>query len=98
MSRLPRPPRPDPEAIPDRPLAPPDELTTVAIRSAGHHPFVYRKMVIGPVAGPRPREGDLVRVVDRDGIPIGFGLWNRKSQIALRLLAPGVDAPGLEFW
>ena len=35
----------------------------------GHHPFVYRKMVIGPVGPIRPRDGDLVRVVDRDGLP-----------------------------
>ncbi len=41
------------------------------------HPFVYRKMIDRP-RGPRPatRDGDLVRVVDRDGRPLGFGLWN----------------------
>jgi 23S rRNA (cytosine1962-C5)-methyltransferase len=89
---------PAPIAIPDRPLEPEAELPTVAIRSAGHHPFVYRKMVVGPVGAPRPRDGDLVRVVDRDRLPIGFGLWNGRSQIALRLLAHGDEPPGLVFW
>ncbi len=70
----------------------------MAIRAAGLHPFVYRKMIIGPVTNVRPMDGDIVRVVDRDHLPVGFGLWNSRSQISLRLLTPGVDAPGPEFW
>ena len=86
------------DAIPDRSLDAPNFVPTVAVRSAGHHPFVYRKMVIGPVGPVRPRDGDMVRVVDRDGLPIGFGLWNARSQINLRILAGGVETPGVEFW
>lgn len=82
----------------DRPLLPPDVLPTVAIRSAGLHPFVYKKMVIGPVGTPRPAEGDLVRVVDRDHLPIGFALWNSRSQIALRILSRGEEPPSEAFW
>src|SRR5947209_7747256 len=66
--------------VPDRPLEPPGVLPTVAIRAPGRHPFVYRKMIAGPVGGPRPRDGDLVRVVDRAGRPVGFGLWNGHSE------------------
>src|SRR5436309_9458301 len=80
---------PAPVTIPDRPLVPPDVLPTVAVRAAGNHPFIYRKMVIGPSGAARPSDGDLVRVVDRDGLPIGFGLWNGRSQISLRLLTLG---------
>ena len=40
----------------------------------------------------------MVRVVDRDGLPLGFGLWNARSQINLRFLVSGVDAPNAEFW
>jgi 23S rRNA (cytosine1962-C5)-methyltransferase len=100
MSRLPRPNREyaAPGEVPDRPLQPEPDLPTVAVRSAGHHPFVYKKMVIGQAGGPRPRDGDLVRVVDRDGIPLGFGLWNGRSQIALRLIAAGESPPGPELW
>jgi 23S rRNA (cytosine1962-C5)-methyltransferase len=84
--------------MPDRPLAITGELPIVAIGAAGTHPFVYRKMVIGPVGSVRPSDGDLVRVVDRDQLPIGFGLWNARSQISLRLLKLGVEPPGLAFW
>jgi 23S rRNA (cytosine1962-C5)-methyltransferase len=102
MARRPRPSPPTdlppPIAIPDRPLEPPAELAMVAVRAAGNHPFVFRKMVIGPVGPVRPSDGDLVRVVDRDHLPIGFGLWNSRSQITLRLLCPGLVPPGPDFW
>jgi 23S rRNA (cytosine1962-C5)-methyltransferase len=86
------------QPVPDRSLEPPAELPTLAIRSAGQHPFVYKKMIAGPVGNHRPRDGDLVRVVDRDEIPIGFGLWNSKSQIALRLLSHATEPPDTTFW
>ncbi len=84
--------------VPNRPLAAEGPLPTVSVRSAGLHPFVYQKMVIGPQGMPRPRAGDLVRVVDRDGIPLGFGLWNSRSQIALRFLTSGIEPPDESFW
>ncbi len=85
--------------VPDRPLDENGELPTVAIRAPGHHPFVFKKMIAGPVGSIRPRDGDLVRVVDaRDGLPIGFGLCNSRSQIALRLLSRGNEPPGTDFW
>src|SRR5512147_2195954 len=71
--------------VPDRSLAP-ESTPTVAVRAAGHHPFIYRKMVIGPVGPDLPSAGDLVRAVDRDGRLLGYGLWNPRSQISLRLL------------
>ncbi len=90
---------PLPLPMPDRPLEAPAEPPTVSIRGPGHHPFVYKKMVVGPIQGARPRDGDLVRVVDREGLPVGFALWNARSQIALRLLSHAADAPpGPEFW
>jgi 23S rRNA (cytosine1962-C5)-methyltransferase len=55
-------------------------------------------MVIGPTGVSRPRDGDLVRVIDRDGIPLGFGLWNARSQISLRMLSRGLEPPGPDFW
>jgi 23S rRNA (cytosine1962-C5)-methyltransferase len=84
--------------MPDRPLEPAGELPVLAVRAAGNHPFVYRKMVVGPVGTVRPSDGDLVRIVDRDGSPIGFGLWNSRSQISLRLLKTGTEPPGRGFW
>ena len=67
-------------------------LPVMAVRAAGHHPFIYRKMIISAVGGLRPNDGDLVRVVDRDHLPIGFGLWNDRSQISLRLLSNGASS------
>ncbi len=83
----------------DRPLKPEAaELPGIAVRSPGRHPLIYRKMVLGP-AGGRAESGDMVRVVDRDGRPLGYGLWNARSQIAVRLIAPGAtEPPGAEFW
>jgi 23S rRNA (cytosine1962-C5)-methyltransferase len=83
--------------VPDRSLAPDEGLPVVTIRSAGTHQFVYRKMVERPV-GATPNDGDLVRVVDRDGQHLGFGLWNGRSQISLRFLSRRESPPGPEFW
>jgi 23S rRNA (cytosine1962-C5)-methyltransferase len=55
-------------------------------------------MIIGPVGAIRPGDGDLVRVVDRDHLPVGFGLWNGRSQISLRILSTGLTPPKAEFW
>jgi 23S rRNA (cytosine1962-C5)-methyltransferase len=90
---------PEPPArVPDRSLTPEPTLPTMAIRSAGHHTFVYRKMVEGPVGAAAPNHGDLVRVVDRDNLHLGYALWNGRSQISLRFLSRRPEAPGPEFW
>ena len=75
------------------------ELPTVAIRAAGNHPFVYRKMVIGPV-GPlrpsrrRPRPGRRSRRLADRVRPLERPLADQPPV----LLAPGVEPPGLAFW
>ncbi len=100
---MPRPPRPravrpQPATIPDRALTPESTLPSVAIRAAGAHPFVFRKMVIGPVGATVPNPGDLVRAVDREGRHLGYGLWNPRSQISLRILSREEEPPGPAFW
>ncbi len=84
--------------VPDRSLTPPDLLPTMAIRAAGGHTFVYRKMVEGPVGAATPNHGDMVRVVDRDHQHLGYALYNGRSQITLRFLSRQAEAPGSEFW
>lgn len=98
MSRTSRSHTSAPDQVPNRPLVPDDPLPMVSARTAGQHPFVYKKMTIGPVGMPRARDGDLVKVMDRDGLPIGYALWNGRSQIALRILTTAIDVPGPEFW
>lgn len=55
---------------------------TLSTRRNSKHPWIFRKMC-------RPTElppGTLVEVESRDGSFVGRGIYNRKSQIALRLL------------
>ena len=73
--------------VPDRSLTAEEPLVTMAIRAAGTHQFVYRKMLEGPVGAAAPNHGDIVRVVDRDGVQLGYALWNGRSQISLRFLS-----------
>ena len=70
----------------------------MAIRAAGTHQFVYRKMLDGPVGAATPNHGDLVRVVDRHGVHLGYALWNGRSQISLRFLSRQSTPPGPDFW
>jgi len=48
------------------------------------HPWVYRKQVLRP--DPGTRNGDPVRILDREGRPVGAGLYHGRSQIAIRVL------------
>lgn len=97
-SKPPSRPAEPPAPVPDRALDPEVPLPTVAIRSPGNHPFIFRKMIEG-VKGPLvARPGDLVQVLDRDGNPLGYGLWNPRSQISLRMLSREPQAPGVDFW
>jgi 23S rRNA (cytosine1962-C5)-methyltransferase len=86
------------QTVPDRSLAAEDPLPTIAIRAAGTHQFVYRKMIEGPVGAAAPGYGDIVRVVDRHGVQLGYALWNGRSQISLRFLSRQAAPPGPEFW
>ena len=83
---------------PSRELEPEANPPTVRVRSPGYHTFIFKKMVIGPEPGPRPSDGDLVRVIDRDGVPLGFGIWNARSQIPVRLISKGAEPPDAAFW
>ena len=104
MARTPRrePSRPPQPAIPDRSLVPETTLATVAIRATGQHPFVFRKMVIGPVgpgdpqpgrpgAGGGPRRHS--RWVSGSGTP---GPRSRLRMLTREAEPPGPDVLGAE--
>ncbi|MGQ9591603.1 MAG: class I SAM-dependent rRNA methyltransferase [Planctomycetota bacterium] len=54
----------------------------LSVRRRSRHPWIYRKMCRPANLAP----GTLVEVVDRDGAFVGRGIYNRKSEIAIRLL------------
>jgi 23S rRNA (cytosine1962-C5)-methyltransferase len=68
-------------------------MKSVRIRrdSLPDHPWVYRKQVASPEPGTR--NGDPVRILGSDGRPLGAGLFNGKSQLAIRVLTmdPAVE-------
>lgn len=84
---------PEREAAP----APRDAVSPwVRLRSGGQHPFVYQRMIDSADAAARP--GDVVQVYDRSGRLVGRGLFNPRSQIAVRMLAWGETAIDESFW
>ena len=60
-------------------------LPRVWLRSAGLHPLVYRKRIfrVDREAGA----GDIVEVLDGENNRAGYGLYNPKSELALRMLS-----------
>ena len=93
----PRPPVDAPPRVPDRSLTPEEPLPTMAIRAAGTHQFVYRKMLEGPVGAAAPNHGDIVRVVDRDGLQLGYRPLERTvaDQPAVPVAAGDAAGPGV---
>jgi 23S rRNA (cytosine1962-C5)-methyltransferase len=67
-------------------------LKSVRIRrdALPDHPFIFRKQV--QRADPGTRNGDPVRILGKDGNPLGAGLYNGKSQIAIRVLTRETSA------
>jgi 23S rRNA (cytosine1962-C5)-methyltransferase len=76
---------------------PPDAQSPwVQLRSATSHPFIFQRMV--RAADPAARPGDVVTVYDKTGALFGRGLFNPKSQIAVRMLAYGDTPIDEAFW
>jgi 23S rRNA (cytosine1962-C5)-methyltransferase len=67
----------------------------VFVRTATFHPLLYRKR-IERCESARP--GDLVTVYGPDERHLGYGLYNPRSEIAVRMLFPGADLPDEERW
>jgi 23S rRNA (cytosine1962-C5)-methyltransferase len=92
--------RPAADLLASRPLdgcdAPVTDLPTVRLRSVRRHPHLFQKL-IGSV-DPHAQPGDLVRVLTPEGNPWGFGLYNPRAEIAVRMLAYGAEAPAAAFW
>lgn len=68
----------------------------VQLRSASQNPLIFQRMVRG--ADPTARPGDVVSVYDKEGRYFGRGLYNPRSQIALRMLTWSDLAIDRAFW
>jgi len=53
------------------------------------HPWIFRKQIAQADQGTR--NGDPVRILGKDGKPLGAGLYNGRSQIAIRALTRDPD-------
>lgn len=73
-----------------------DSLPVVTVRTPSPHPLFYRKRILS--VSESTGIGDLVRVVYGEGEHLGFGLYNPRAEISLRMLSWGPDVPGREFW
>jgi 23S rRNA (cytosine1962-C5)-methyltransferase len=80
-----------------RPLAPDPAgpIPAAHVRTATAHPLLYRKRV---AKIERARPGDLVAVYGPDEQLLGYGLYNPRSEIAVRMLFSGTDLPDESRW
>ena len=63
---------------------------------AGGQPVIFRKMVAG--ADPGTGNGEAVEVVDDRGRVLGRGFYNRRSELAVRILERGAGPDLDEAW
>ncbi len=80
-----------------RPLAPDSSAPIPAafVRSPSWHPFLYRKR-IERVEKARP--GDLLAVYGPNDRVLGYGLYNPRSEIAVRMVFYGEELPDNAAW
>ncbi|RPI64691.1 MAG: hypothetical protein EHM48_00280, partial [Planctomycetaceae bacterium] len=69
----------------------PEGTPVVQLRSASYGAFIYQRM-IGHVDG-KVRDGDMVAVTDKHGEFFGWGFYNSRSQIGLRMFSHSGKAP-----
>ena len=66
-------------------LRPIPRMPTVQIKNITYHPSIWPKMIGEASRDAKP--GDLVQVLDKDGGAFGWGLWNPKSRMPLRIVS-----------
>lgn len=71
-------------------------LLRVQAKSPTSHPLLYRKR-IGEIS-PGIGDGDLVQVTHGSGTVLGYGFYNSKAEIAVRMLSLGPDPIDSAFW
>lgn len=64
-------------------------MPTVQIKNITFHPSIWPKM-IGEVSRDA-KPGDLVQVIGKEGTPFGWGLWNPRSRMPLRIVSHSTE-------
>ena len=86
------------ERLAQRPLCSEEgrRLPKVVAKGPVWHPFLFRRQLgdFDPSAQP----GDLVEIVSTSGATQGFGLFNPKAEISVRLLRAGINRPDEVWW
>ena len=64
-------------------------MPTVQIKNITFHPSIWPKMIgqVSHDASP----GALVQVLGKEGTPFGWGLWNPKSRMPLRVVSHSLE-------
>ena len=76
-------------------IDPAGAIPGVVMRSATWHPLVYRKRIARHDAA---RPGDLIALYGPNEALLGYGLYNPRSEIAVRMLFSGPELPDAEHW
>lgn len=76
-------------------IDPAGSIPAVYVKSKILHPLLYRKRLD---RAERAQAGDLVAVYNADQALSGYGLYNPRSEIAVRMLWHGPELPTDEMW
>lgn len=89
--------RPGGPRLSQRALAvdPTGPIPAAYVKAKVHHPLLYRKRV-QRVEGAQP--GDMVAVYSTQNELLGYGLYNPRSEISIRMLWYGPDLPTDDDW
>src|SRR4051794_39851078 len=79
-----------------RSLEPDERLPSVTLKSVGLHPLLYSKRLLR--VDRQAAAGDLVEVLDADGRRAGYGIYNPKSELAVRMLSRDDAVPDQAWW
>lgn len=71
-------------------------VPTVRIKNMTFHPSIWPKMIGEASRDAKP--GALVQVLGKEGTPFGWGLWNPRSQMPLRVVSHSTEALDESFF
>lgn len=67
------------------------------INTLGASPLIFRKR-LQDQPNPPARGGDLIALVGQENETLGFGYFNPKSEVSVRVLRGGETPPDELFW